>query len=42
MAEADAWSILCVDLIGSYLIKNKNSKEDLKLHTATMVDLVTG
>ena len=42
MAEADPWDVICVDLIGPYLIKNKNSKEDLKLHAVTMLDPATG
>ena len=37
-AEADPWEILCVDLIGPYKIKNKNSKEDITLHKVTMIN----
>ena len=41
-AEADPWEVLCVDLIGPYQIKNKKSKEDIKLHAVTMIDPASG
>lgn len=40
-AEVSPWEVLCVDLIGPYLIKQKE-KENLTLHCVTMIDPATG
>ena len=40
-AEATPWDVLCVDLIGPYIIRRKG-KEPLRLHAITMIDPATG
>ena len=40
-AEADPWEVVCVDLIGPYLIPQKGTKERLQLHCLTMIDPAT-
>ena len=42
IAEIDPWQTMCVDLIGPYIIKNKNLKEPLELWCVTMIDPATG
>ena len=41
-AEAEPWDKLCVDLIGPYKFKQPNSKKDVDLWCATMIDPATG
>ena len=42
LAEEVPWNKLCVDLIGTYAIRTKGSKENLHLKSVTMIDPVTG
>ena len=42
VAEADPWDVLCIDLIGPYIIERKNkSKKPLSLWALTMIDPAT-
>ena len=41
-AEAEPWDKLCVDLIGPYKFKQPNSKNDVDLWCAAMIDPATG
>ena len=41
-AEIEPWDILCVDTIGPYKIKIKNSKNNFELRCLTMIDPATG
>jgi hypothetical protein len=41
-AESEPWEILCVDTIGPYKIKIKNSKNNYELSCLTMIDPATG
>ena len=40
-AESTPWEILCVDLIGPYVI-HRQGKKDLNLWCVTMIDPATG
>ena len=41
-AEAVPWEKLCVDMIGPYTIRNKDTNNELTLHCVTMIDPATG
>ena len=41
-AEANPWEKLCVDMIGPYHIKNKQTGKEIVLHCVTMIDPATG
>ena len=41
LAEEILWNILCVYLIGTYIIRAKGKKENLHLKNVTMIDPVT-
>ena len=41
-AEFEPWEVLCVDTIGPYKIRIRNSKHDFELRCLTMIDPATG
>ena len=41
-AEAVHWETLCVDMIGPYTIRIKNTNYEVTLHCVTMIDPATG
>jgi hypothetical protein len=41
-AEAFPWEKLCVDMIGTYTIRNKDTNNEITLHCVTMIDPATG
>ena len=42
LAEEIPWNKLCVDLIGTYVIRRKGRKENLHIISVMMIDPVTG
>ena len=42
LAEEILWNKTCVDIIGTYVLREKGNKENLNLKSITVIDPITG